>query len=209
MLSAMTLTQRIDEVIASPAHHLLTDFFDPRGPFAGSTFDELGENPPQNIGPADLVAVSLLDVRFEPRAVRAMLQTDSSSLSKLLIAIPADVDIWDAEDRHLDAAAELFRALDAYAGVGETKASKLLARKRPRLLPVIDSVVRKGLPLGSEPARELRDALSDPSRRTALEALRPHGVSPRISTIRLLDAAVWMRYSQSRNAKRARRRAGI
>ncbi|MFE4542363.1 DUF6308 family protein [Arthrobacter sp. NPDC056727] len=205
----MTLTQRIDEVITSPAHHLLADFFDPEGPFAGSTFDELGENPPQNIGPADLVAVSLLDVRFEPRAVRAILQTDSSYLSKLLIAIPADVDIWDAEDRHLDAAAELFSALDAYAGVGETKASKLLARKRPRLLPVIDSVVRKGLPLGSEPARELRDALSDPSRRTALEALRPRGVSPRISTIRLLDAAVWMRYSQSRNAKRARRRAGV
>lgn len=205
----MTLTQRIDEVIASPAHHLLTDFFDPKGPFAGATFDELGENPPQSIGPADLVAVSLLDVRFEPRAVRAMLETDSSSLSNLLAAVPADVDIWDAEDGHLDAAAEIFRVLDSYAGVGETKASKLLARKRPRLLPVIDSVVRKGLPLGPEPARELRDALSDPPRRKALEALRPRGVSCRISTIRLLDAAVWMRYSQSRNAKLSRRRAGI
>lgn len=205
----MTLTQRIDEVIASPANQLLADFFDPEGPFAGSTFDELGENPPQSIAPADLVAVSLLDVRFEPRAVRAMLQTDSSSLSELLSAVPVDVDIWDAEDHHLDAAAELFRALDAYAGVGETKASKLLARKRPRLLPVIDSVVRKGLPLGSEPARELRDSLSHPPRRRALEALRPDGVSHLVSTIRLLDAAVWMRYSQSRNAKRARRRAGL
>ncbi|WP_454698324.1 DUF6308 family protein [Arthrobacter humicola] len=89
----MTLTQRIDEVTASPAHHLLTDFFDPKGPFAGATFDEFGENPPQSIGPADLVAVSLLDVRFEPRAVRAMLETDSSSLSNLLAAVPADVDI--------------------------------------------------------------------------------------------------------------------
>lgn len=184
-------------------------FFDREGPFAGSTFDEIGENPVNGIGPADVVAVSLLDVRFEPRAVRALLEQDSAPLSELLASIPPNVDLWDADDRDLQAADALYQALDSIVGVGETKASKLLARKRPRLFPIVDSVIRRGLPLASSPARELRAALTQPSRRRAIESLRPPDISSSISTIRLLDAAVWMRYSQSRNAKRARQSVGM
>jgi hypothetical protein len=129
-LVLMTLEQRIDEAVAAPAAPLLCLFYGPRGRFAGSTFDEVGENPPYSISPADLVAVSLLDVRFEPRAVRAMSQTEAERLATLLRPVPASVDLWAAEDRHLDVADVLFQALDIYPGVGETKASKLLARKR-------------------------------------------------------------------------------
>lgn len=205
----MTLTDQIDDVIGAPADRLLRHFFDKDGPFAGSTFDEIGENPLNVIGPADVVAVSLLDVRFEPRAVRALLERDSTQLSELLSDIPPYVDLWDADDRDLHAADALFQALDSFDGVGETKASKLLARKRPRLFPVIDSVIRRGLPLGSSPAMALRAALTQPSRRRAIESLRPSDISSSISTIRLLDAAVWMRFSQSRNAKRARLSVGM
>lgn len=205
----MTLGERIDDVITNPSDGLLRHFFDRDGPFAGATFDELGDNARYEIGPSDLVAVSLLDVRYEPRAVRAILERDAVELSEMLSEVPAEVDLWEAEDRDLEAALALHEALDSYAGVGETKASKLLARKRPRLIPVIDSVVRRGLPLGSNPANELRAALAVESRREAIESLRPANLSSLITTLRLLDAAVWMRYSRSRNANRARASVGL
>jgi len=65
--------------------------------------------------------------------VRAIFEDDEAKLTELLSDIPANVDLWEATDRHLQAADTLFRALDSLAGIGETKASKLLARKRPRL----------------------------------------------------------------------------
>lgn len=205
----MTLGERIDDVTLDPSNRLLRSFFDGKGPFAGVTFDEMGANDPYQIGPSDLVAVSLLDVRFEPRAVRGILERDAADLSEMLAEIPFEVDLWEADDADLNAALTLHEALDRYAGVGETKASKLLARKRPRLIPVIDSVVRRGLPLGDNPAKDLREALAIESRRHAIELLRPSNLSSRISTLRLLDAAVWMRFSQSRNAKRARESVGL
>lgn len=207
----MALETQIDKAISAPADQLLLRFFDPNGPFAGATFDDVGVNPPDRIVTDDLVAVSLLDVRFEPRAVRAMLKSepDIAQLKRMLTAIPAHVDLWNAEDHHLEAASALFDKLDGYASVGETKASKLLARKRPRLMPVIDSVIRRGLELRDNPAKALRTALSVPARRESIELLRPANVPRSISTIRLLDTAVWMRHSQSRNARRARQAAGL
>lgn len=106
----MTVERRIDEAVAAPAWRLQNMFFDPLGPFAGSTFDQLGENPPDSISHADLLAVSLLDVRFEARAVRAMLFSEAERLSALLSEIPAGTDLWEADDGHLDAADILFKA---------------------------------------------------------------------------------------------------
>jgi hypothetical protein len=68
----MSLGELIDDAISAPADELLLCFFDRRGPFAGSSFDEIGDNPPNNIVAADIVAVSLLDVRFEPMAMTGL-----------------------------------------------------------------------------------------------------------------------------------------
>lgn len=85
-------------------------------------------------------------------------------------------------------------AINTYPGVGETKASKLLARKRPRLLPVIDSVIRRGLHLGDQPVREMREALASPVRRAAIESIHPPHIPSSITTdppsrCRCVDAA--------------------
>jgi hypothetical protein len=74
---------------------------------------------------------------------------------------------------------------------------------------VIDSVIRSGLGLGDHPILELRTALADSGRHKAVEDVRPKNAPGTISTIRLLDAAVWMRMSRSRNAKRARSSVGL
>lgn len=95
--------------------------------------------------------------------------------------------------------------LHTYKGIAAVMAGKLLARKRPMLVPVIDSVIVKAL--GAPPNETwstLAAALQDEERRGRIEALRPTTASEAVSTLRLLDVALWMLGSQSRNAKRAR-----
>lgn len=94
----------------------------------------------------DIVAVSMLSVNVPPRAALRILGADAPVLSRLLAAIPADVDMVDADDLHLAAnspADELWHHLVGYADVGWVTAGKLLARKRPRLLPVLTAWWRR------------------------------------------------------------------
>lgn len=69
---------------------------------------------------------------------------DAVEISRLLAELPTDVDLVDATDRDLEVAELLWREVRR-KGLGRTRASKLLARKRPRLLPVIDRVVCREL----------------------------------------------------------------
>lgn len=203
------LASRIIEVVEAPADQLIVSFFEPGGPFAGSTFDDLPDNPRDEFSAGDLLAASLLDVRFEPRAVRALLETRPSSLSELLAEIPDDVDLWRATEEDLRPAYALWTEVRRLPGVGATKTSKLLARKRPRLIPIVDSVIREALPLGNDSWASLQAALQDEHVRTSVEAIRPPWIASTISTLRLLDAATWMRYSNSQNVRKARELAGI
>jgi hypothetical protein len=200
---------RIVEVVSAPADELLFAYFDPDGPFAGSTFDDLPGNPKGEFCASDLVAASLLDVRFGPRAVRPLLARGPNLISKHLNDISDHVDLWDATEDDLAPAYELWKVVMKLDGVGPTRTSKLLARKRPRLIPIEDSVIRQALPLGKDSWVSLRSALRDEHVRKCIEDIRPSGIASTISTLRLLDAAAWMRYSNSRAAKKARRSAGM
>ena len=153
---------RITQVVAAPADRLLVAFFDTAGPFAASTFDDLPDNPRREFATGDLLAASLLDVRFQPRAVRALLQP-GSRLCEYLADIRDDRDLWNATDDDLRPAYALWTEVEKLPGVGATKTSKLLARKRPRLIPVVDRVIRTALPLGDDSWISLRSALQDGS----------------------------------------------
>jgi hypothetical protein len=203
------LRSRITEVVQAPADQLLVSFFDPDRPFAGSTFDDLPNNPRNEFSASDLLAASLLDVRFEPLAVRALLEGRANSFSQHLADIPDNVDLWAATDDDLRSAYALYAEVKRLPGVGDTRTSKLLARKRPRLIPIVDSVIRKALPLGEDSWVSLRSALHDEQVRGSIDGIRPPGVASKVSTLRLLDAATWMRYSKSRNAQKARKAAGL
>ena len=158
----------------------------------------------------DLLAVTLLDVALPPPSVRSLLDSDADRFNGLLAAVPDDVTLWDGSDEDLAHAEALYWALRELHNVGRTRASKLMARKRPRLIPVVDSVIIEALNLGDDSWVALRACLSDPNVRESIEASRPDNApAESISTLRLLDAAVWMRCSQSRHARNARRKAGI
>lgn len=205
--------ERIDRIVDHPATAaLVAAFFDPAGPFAGDSFDLVGLelSDPGVFGVADLLAVTFMDVVVKPLAARRILGSDSGKLSNLLAAVPADVDLWDAADAELDRAESLWEALRCYDGIDEVTAGKLLARKRPRLIPVVDSVVMNAVraPDGSY-WRAFRSTLQDSGRRGQVERLRPPGLDERVATLRVLDAAVWMTASNGENARHARTAAGM
>ncbi|WP_010118939.1 DUF6308 family protein [Corynebacterium nuruki] len=69
---------------------------------------------------------------------------DPVEVSRLLAQLPTDVDLVDATDEDLATADRLWREIRR-KGLGPTRVSKLMARKRPRLCPVIDRDVRNHL----------------------------------------------------------------
>ena len=158
-----SLAARICAVLDERSAALVATYFDPASRFAGATFDTLPPNERDRFGASDILAASLLDVPFEPRAVRTLLADPDSAFARLLRDVPDDVDLWAATDTQLAAANDLYRAARALPGVGPTRTSKLLARKRLRLLPVMDGVVRAGLGLepGDDSWQMLRAAYAD------------------------------------------------
>ena len=127
---------------------LVRAYYAPNSGFAGSMFDSFGNNPASQFTSDDLVAASLLDVRFGPAAVQELLIKHSADA--LLQKIPADanVTLWNTELPRSSAAWRLWDVLVGIDEVGPTRASKLMAWKRPHLLPILDSVIMERLGLG-------------------------------------------------------------
>jgi hypothetical protein len=201
----MTSNVWLDDLIDRPgARRLLASYFDPEGPFAGDLFDHLGANNPSAFAADDLLAVTFLNVVVPPRAARAIIEAGAAN--DLLCAVPESVDLWEATNEDLGAAGALWTHLASdgkFDGVGEVTAGKLLARKRPRLVPIVDRVVRRVVPAApGHYWEEIAAALQSEDQRTRLESLRPSGVT--VTTLRLLDALMWMSEGESRNARDAR-----
>src|SRR5258708_1324748 len=127
---------RLRDTLTEPGlGQAMAAYFDPAEGFAGMSFGTLGQNPLGAVTADDLLAVSLLDIAWRPDAVRQLLGTEAGRVCGLLGAIPAGVDLWAASDAEVATADPLWDALLEMPGVGTATASKLLARKRPRLCP--------------------------------------------------------------------------
>jgi hypothetical protein len=147
----------------------------------------------------DLVAVSLLSVDIPGRAALEILETRTRVLNSLLQQIPYDISLADAEEsliRKESAAWKLWEDLVEIHQVGWVTASKLLARKRPHLLPVYDNVVKDALRPGPEGFwKSLHEELRRDKQALVgrLEMIRSQsGIGDDISLLRVFDVAVWM-----------------
>jgi Family of unknown function (DUF6308) len=176
--------------------------------FAGMTFSDLGLNPPCEIIADDLLAVSLLDITWRPQPVRVLLVTNRRQLCGLLADLPQDVDLWDAGDHVLRNIDVMWDALMSIEGVGNASATKLLARKRPRLCPISDNLVIKLVDVPGRTWDVLRCLLTDPGARADVEALRPEQAAG-ASLLRILDVALWVSHSRSAAAQEVRSEAGL
>jgi hypothetical protein len=172
------------------------------------TFSDLGQNPSAEIVADDLLAVSLLDITWRPQVVRILLISHKQQLSRLLADIPRDLDLWNAGDdvlRHIDV---MWEVLTGIEGIGTASATKLLARKRPRLCPISDNLVIKAVDAPGRTWDVLGYLLREPAARAEVEALRPD-VAAGASLLRILDVALWVSRSKSAAAQLVREEAGL
>lgn len=186
---------------------LLKDYYRPisqGGRFEGSEFDclaggSLSDNNPNHLTPEDLIAVQLLDVRMSPHVIADLLITDARKCDCFLAKIPVDLAFEDPKAVELFSdngiVEQAYHELHDVKGIGETTATKILARKRPRLVPIIDSAVRRSL--GRKRAhiwRPLQFWIQDENqaRVPELERIRSDAELPNsLSILRVFDVLAW------------------
>lgn len=160
---------------------------------------------------ADVLALSHLGIseRLSELAM-AVLSEHAERISGLLSAIPI-VALHEVSEADYPAmlgeqsqAWGLWEILRTCAGVDRwVMASKLLARKRPHLLPVYDSVVKEQLGGTNQVWKCLWLWFqADTSRAAAVEELRAEaGGIEDISLLRCLDVVLWMRGRRAQSMK--------
>jgi Family of unknown function (DUF6308) len=179
------------------------DIYDGGRPrYTGAHFESMAalNSDPNTIGPADFVAVSMLSANVPPQAAIRILGPDSVIIRELLSKIPANVDIVDIPQMlYPDApASQLWDVLRrGRDGLGPTRTSKLLAAKRPRLLPIWDSFVEQATGLDTIGYwSKFQRVLTADDRRIWrwLGELRSHApnIPHSIPELRILDVLLWM-----------------
>lgn len=144
----------------------------------------------------DLVAVSFLSVDIPPLAAKSLLMgDDADAFAALLQELGPDRDLVQETDGWSDdwVGWRLWQKLVDLPGVGPTRASKLYARKRPRLRPIYDSVVETVLATKYvwEPLRAELQQNADLHPR--LLRLRQEADLPsEVSALRVFDVITWM-----------------
>jgi hypothetical protein len=169
--------------------------------FSGALFERLdggGDRPGvrNRITGADIIAVSMLSVGIPSPGI-ATLHARAQEISALLAGIPWDLDLVDADSAVIGPDSDAWRLWELLVGVEGIKwvtASKLLARKRPRLLPVYDSVVRAVLGHPKQFWFSLQATVAANDRalyRRLLSIREAAGVGDDISSLRIFDVVCW------------------
>nr|WP_143546970.1 DUF6308 family protein [Rhodococcus sp. 06-418-1B] len=207
-MPSLVLDRRTDQAL-----ELWSRYFagcaDGRPIYSGARFERFaggGDNATANeFTSDDLIAVSMLSVNVPPHAAIRVLEFDWARCNALLADIPVGVTLADAPKGLIgpnSSATELWRLLRRPSshqpglrdGIGPTTTSKLMARKRPHLIPVWDSVVSDvtGQPLlGSWEWLRSQLVQDESSLTTWIRSAAPSELQD-ISTIRLLDVLLWM-----------------
>lgn len=208
-------------------HRLLDDdatvrdlrrYFDDRPaagiPYTGRRFEALAgggdrAETANRITADDLVAVTTLSVSVPAEtAIQLLDESLGKQLAECLAGIPVATPLADDDAGELIAtdspAQEAWRLLMACDGISWVTASKVLARKRPHLLPVYDDVVRCAVKHPSDFWAALHAALraDDKALDARLNELRATAaLDPYISALRVLDVALWMRHHDAHTRK--------
>lgn len=155
----------------------------------------MGSADPDRFAATDILAVEALSVKVPPNSAAKLLDTEAEEFGSLLREIPADKDLWEVKASELgknSPASKLYYRLKALDGVGPVTATKLMASKRPRLMPVIDSVVTKVLqPPGGKFWVPMRNQLADADRRRKIADVMSCAPD-NVTLLRRIDVAVWM-----------------
>jgi hypothetical protein len=164
--------------------------------------DTGGGSPPQSFGEVDLRLANRDGARISANEIAVVLKR-RRRIERALGAIAVETSLARPEDTlPWPALRQLFDAFAEIRGVGLSKATKALHRKRPALIPMLDSVVQRYLadddpgtqaPFGERALALVRGYKSDLDRnRAALSTLRREiGRRRDLSEVRILDLLIW------------------
>ena len=194
------------------------------GRYTGSWFESAGrpsdpatgvpvDPSPSRFSIEDLLSLALLDVGLEPKTMIGLLDRNAE-IASLLGRIDPSLSLADAPDPREESegpwvpATQLWKVLRSVPQVGRTRASKLMARKRPHLIPIFDRHVAEGLGLTKHDNDWLivQQVVRAHDQRLAellfeLQAIHPgEGRSRGLSRLRILDIVIWMRVHGARQS---------
>jgi hypothetical protein len=190
--------------------------------YEGSWFDRLADQDhPYSITARDLIAVSTLEVHIPAPIAIWLLGPGAAQVAALLEKIPPSWAIWqpDAELSKDSPAWQLWNAIDRNwwpadstdPGMGPARISKLLAAKRPELIPIQDSLIRDALFGGKEPRnywkpwQDLHQSAAGHALRQLAESIRAEaGVGAHLSVLRVIDIVIWYQADQRRRRSAGR-----
>lgn len=192
--------------------------------YTGSRFETFGgggdRNEPNRVTAADLIAVSMLSVHVPAQAAIGILEELDDEIESLLAHVPVEARIEDLRDTDFEAfferdapASKLWRLLrqkeDTW-GIGQTTASKILARKRPHLIPIYDSVISDQVRIPNSDRQwelwfEAFQGDAGGLFANRLQSIRKKSGQEHLSLLRVLDIILWM---EGKTNKLARASAG-
>lgn len=199
------LVALLEPTFEDSAAKLLWEYFAPcpPGTFTGSQFERLGGGGDQptvafEYTAEDLIAVTMLAVEIRREVALHILVTDRNRLSELLRQIPMDLDLVGVDPAAITPdwpAWRLYDSLLAVHHLGRTTVTKLIARKRPRLIPIYDTEINRtlGLEKGAH-WQPLAAELRAQNRRLHDRLVELHakaGLGPEVSPLRVLDVLAW------------------
>lgn len=234
----ITLAPRLQAGNERDAIHLLRTYyakhFDGGMGYEGGWWDDFDPSGTRDASPNvftadDVLSASLLSAPIHPTAVLAILNEDvraglpmkrgwasgeeSGTLSEQLDQLGADRDLATLETeevRELEATNLLWRDLRRIPTLGRTRVSKLMARKRPRLVPIFDDVVGRAVYGGCAEAQWVRMhaalTANDCALNRRLKALHSEaGLPAEVSLLRVFDVIAWLDASGKGDELLARR----
>jgi hypothetical protein len=180
------------------ARDSLQRYFAPtaEGGFTGRWFEHFASlSDPLRLDANDIAACAALSVPISGRVLNALMDVNDHFADLMREAPPQDVTLRDVDDASisdgcaLSSAYLLLRGID---GVGPVTASKLMASKRPHLVPIRDSVVEDVLRAGDRWWGPWKTLVSDPAVADLVDAVTPDHLIGSVSLLRRLDVILWM-----------------
>lgn len=211
----MTIHDALRQIDPETGKQLAAQYFEESssfpgtGTFTGSHFESFAgaPNPANEVTAADLLAVQTLAVTVPSRAVLGILETYAQRIAELLSDIDPTLKLEEVRDE-ADFEGVLGRDSSALAlwdllrrntpeeerwDVGETIASKIMARKRPHLIPIDDSVVTRVVGRGKMNSWRMwwDELCADKYLIERAREIKEYVDRPDLSTLRALDIVLW------------------
>lgn len=179
------------------AHGWLAEYFSAEAEhrYTGRWFEYFSaRSDPWHLDANDVAAATALSVPLDGRTLQSLFEKADQFDAYLAKPPGPHAPIWDVHEADLADDAPLSQAygvLTSVPGVGYVTASKLLACKRPHLVPIRDTVVETILGAGREWWAPWRRVMLDDELRDLVERLTPAQVPSHTSILRRVDVILW------------------